>query len=156
MATDRFLEAMQWLWPIEGGWWPGKRASDPNPTMYGVTQDTYNGWRSSQRRPRQSVRLITREEATEIYRQNYWLGARCQIIWEAPTALVHFDAAVNHGVGNARKLLLRANRTWRGYIAARRAFYAAIIANNPKMKPNEKGWENRMKRLEKRCASMSP
>lgn len=146
--TSDFFKAMGWLWPIEGGWWPGLKASDPNPTMYGIIEKVWiavckrYGWEP---RP---VRTITKSEATTIYWLEYWTAGACHLLsW--PLALIHFDACVNHGLGNARKLLLRANRSPAKYIAVRRTFYAAIIANNPKMKPNERGWENRMKKLER-------
>lgn len=153
--TDPFFRALQWLWPIEGGWWAGDKPSDPNPTMYGITETTWKaalkkyGWSP---RP---VRTITKTEATTIYWLEYWLPSGANTMtW--PMALVHFDACVNHGLGNARKLLRRANGTWEGYIAARRQFYAAIIANNPAMRPNERGWENRMRKLEAACREALP
>lgn len=146
----RFRMALDWLWPIEGGWYAGNEARDPNPTNFGIIQSVYDAWRDFLRQPRQSVRKITRDEAAEIYWHWYWLKAGCQgLTW--PLALVHFDAAVNHGTGNAAKLIRRANGDWRQYIAARRDFYAAIIRHNPAMKPNERGWARRMNLLEEFC-----
>lgn len=150
--TDPFYRALGWLWPIEGGWWPGKKKSDPNPTMYGITATTFKAARKRYGWFPKPVRWITKAEATVIYWIEYWLAGGCdKMPW--PMSLVHFDACVNHGVGNARKLLLRANGSWDGYIAARRKFYAAIIEANPDMAPNERGWENRMRKLELACAS---
>ena len=119
--------------------------------MYGVTQTTYRsaGYAGS-------VRSITKTQAEDIYWTRYWLAAGCDNLALAfpAMALVHFDAAVNHGVGNAKKLLSRAGGTAQGYIAARRRFYAAIIAADPPMADNRNGWENRMRRLERRIATM--
>lgn len=146
--TSDFFAALDWLWPIEGGWWDGKRKSDPNPTMYGITERVWKaacvkyGWAE---RP---VQTITKAEATTIYWREYWLAGSCHLMRGA-VQLIHFDACVNHGVPNARRLLLRANRDPASYIAARRKFYADIIRNNPDMKPNERGWEKRMRKLEK-------
>jgi hypothetical protein len=115
--------------------------------MYGVTERTFQAARKKYGWDPKPVKEITREEATVIYWLEFWLASGAHLLaW--PLALVHFDAAVNHGVGNARKLRTRANGTPIGYIEVRRAFYAAIIANNPDMAPNKNGWENRMKRLE--------
>lgn len=156
-ATDRlwwenirFRTALNWLWPVEGGWYAGNQARDPHPTMYGITQTTYDGWRDFLRLPRQTVRKITMDEAAEIYWHWYWIKPGCHhLTW--PLAVVHFDAAVNHGTGNAVRFLRRAEGDWRSYIAIRRGFYAEIIRRNPAMKANEKGWSNRMAKLERFC-----
>lgn len=148
--TDDFFRALGWLWPIEGGWWPGG-PSDPNPTMFGITKRTYDAARARYGWYPKRIQDITKAEATTIYWVDYWTAGRCGGLgW--PLALVHFDACVNHGVGNANKLLRRANGSWIDYIAARRAFYADIIAANPDLAPNARGWENRMKKLEIACA----
>lgn len=142
--ADPFEAALEWLWPIEGGWHEAD-ATDPNPTMYGVTQDTWAaaGYKGS-------VAKITQRQAAGIYRTEYWLKVGCPgLKW--PEALVHFDAAVNHGTKNAWKLLVLAKCNWVLYIAARRDFYADIIKRHPSQEVYRKGWENRMKRLEAVC-----
>ena len=148
--TDDFLRALSWLWPVEGGWWPGGK-SDPNPTMYGITARTFAAAQKRYGWYPKPVREITKAEATTIYWIEYWTAGRCGA-HKWPLSLVHFDACVNHGVGNAARLLRRANGSWVDYIAARRKFYSDIIAANPDLAPNAKGWENRMKRLETACA----
>lgn len=149
-SAVRFHLALQWLWPVEGGWYDGSDPRDRHPTNFGITQATYDDWRDFLRLPRQGVRAITKAEASEIYWHWYWLRPGCHhLTW--PLALVHFDAAVNHGTGHAVRLLGRAQGDWRSYIAARRAFYAEIIRKNPAMKANERGWENRMRKLERYC-----
>lgn len=148
--TDDFLRALSWLWPVEGGWWPGGK-SDPNPTMYGITKRTYDAARARYGWYPKRIQDITKEEAQTIYWIEYWTAGRCGA-HKWPLSLVHFDACVNHGVGNAARLLRRANGSWVDYIDARIKFYADIIAANPDLAPNAKGWENRMKRLETTCA----
>jgi lysozyme family protein len=54
-----------------------------------------------------SMRLLTREQAREIYRVGYW--ERAQADQYAPAiGFQLFDAAVNHGIGNAIRFLQRA------------------------------------------------
>lgn len=54
-----------------------------------------------------SMRLLTREQAREIYRVGYW--QRAQADQYAPAIGYQlFDAAVNHGIGNAIRMLQRA------------------------------------------------
>jgi len=54
-----------------------------------------------------SMRDLTREQAREIYRIAYWQRARCDE-FDGAIAFQVFDAAVNHGIGNAIRFLQRA------------------------------------------------
>lgn len=54
----------------------GKKSDDPRDrggrTNFGVTQGTYNRWRDSKNLPRQDVFKITKEEAMQLYKKNFW------------------------------------------------------------------------------------
>jgi lysozyme family protein len=98
---DRFpvclAETLRW----EGGYSNDKY--DPGgPTNYGIIQVEYNAFRDHHRLPRQSVRSITREEFTNIYRDNYWVPIRAD---ELPPGidLLGWDFSVNSGCGQAIK-----------------------------------------------------
>lgn len=54
-----------------------------------------------------SMRELTRAQAKEIYRTAYWARARCDE-YDGAIAFQVFDAAVNHGIGNAIRFLQRA------------------------------------------------
>lgn len=54
-----------------------------------------------------SMRDLNREQAREIYRAAYWQRARCDE-FDGAIAFQVFDAAVNHGIGNAIRFLQRA------------------------------------------------
>ncbi|QBH20851.1 hypothetical protein EYC51_15905 [Alcaligenes faecalis] len=54
-----------------------------------------------------SMRDLTREQAKEIYRAEYWSRARSEEL-DGAIAFQVFDAAVNHGIGNAIRFLQRA------------------------------------------------
>lgn len=53
------------------------------------------------------MRDLTRDQAKEIYRTAYWQRARCDD-FDGAIAFQVFDAAVNHGIGNAIRFLQRA------------------------------------------------
>jgi len=95
--ADKYLEqSLEWLLEEEGGW-SNHPADRGGATMYGVTQATYNAWRKKKGRPQQSVRLMTKEEAYELYDSEYWRAADChRLPW--PISYLVFDAAVNSGV----------------------------------------------------------
>ena len=53
------------------------------------------------------MRAMTREQAYKIYYSAFWLRYQCDKMPEA-VAYQFFDAAVNHGLGNASRMLQRA------------------------------------------------
>lgn len=101
-----FAQALPFVLEMEGGY-----VDDPDDrggaTNNGITQATYDRWRDSNGQDRQSVRDISDGEVEMIYHRDYWVAAKCGALpW--PVSAAQFDAAVNHGVGNAAKLLQRA------------------------------------------------
>lgn len=81
----------------EGGWVLDPR--DPGgETKFGIAKRSY---------PNLDIKALTREQAVEIYRRDFW--ARVQGDELPPmVAFQVFDAAVNHGIGNALRWLQRA------------------------------------------------
>lgn len=100
-ATVTFDVAFERLIGHEGGY--VDHPEDPGgETNWGITLRTareagYTG----------SMRELTREQAREIYRSAYWGRARCDE-FDGAIAFQVFDAAVNHGIGNAIRFLQRA------------------------------------------------
>lgn len=70
-------------------------------TNYGITQRVYREWKGN---PSADVKGMTKAEAKDIYHAYYWNP--CKAEW-LPNSIrdIHFDAAVNHGVARAAKLL---------------------------------------------------
>lgn len=96
---DHLDQSLDWLLEEEGGW-SNHPADRGGATMYGVTQATYSAWRKKKGRPAQSVRKISKEEAKELYNEEYWQAASCdKLPW--PISYLTFDAAVNSGVRRA-------------------------------------------------------
>ncbi|AUT33925.1 glycoside hydrolase family 108 protein [Acinetobacter baumannii] len=54
-----------------------------------------------------SMRYMKRDQAKEIYRKAYWERAKCAQ-YNSAIGFQMFDAAVNHGIGNAIRMLQRA------------------------------------------------
>ncbi len=96
-----FDEAFERLIGHEGGYVNHPR--DPGgETNWGVTLRTaraegYSG----------PMRAMTRDQAREIYRTAYWGRARADQ-YDPAIGFQVFDAAVNHGIGNAVRFLQRA------------------------------------------------
>ncbi|MCB0352150.1 MAG: LysM peptidoglycan-binding domain-containing protein [Bdellovibrionales bacterium] len=76
-------------------------------TNSGITQETYDRYRTDHQLPIQDVRKIDPQELKAIYR-TYWDAVRCDEINDSALRLLMFDCAVLHGPANAVKLLQRA------------------------------------------------
>ena len=110
--TDVFAFALKHVLAMEGGW--SNDPADPGgATNFGITIADYARYRgvllNSSTAPglEAELRGISPETVRAIYRASYWLAARCDLLPGAP-AVMHFDAAVNHGVGRAARMLQEA------------------------------------------------
>ncbi|MEG1913306.1 MAG: glycosyl hydrolase 108 family protein [Cloacibacillus sp.] len=75
-------------------------------TNMGITAGTLNRAYIQRIVAHNDVRRLTREEAAKIYEKLYWEPS-CADEMPWPLCALHFDAAVNHGLGGASKLLQR-------------------------------------------------
>ena len=85
----------------EGGYVNDPR--DPGgETNWGITKRTAqaNGYTGA-------MKAMTRDQALKIYQAAFWVRYQCDKMPEA-VAFQFFDAAVNHGFGNASRMLQRA------------------------------------------------
>jgi lysozyme family protein len=112
-STDTsFDRALRHVLAMEGGW-----TDDPHdpggPTNFGITLVTYAAHKDIKlsvdtvANLKADLRTISSSMVRTIYRDRYWRPCLAQLL-PAPLALMHFDAAVNHGVGGAARLLQRA------------------------------------------------
>lgn len=93
-ASPVFQRAVAAVLVSEGGY-----GNDPNDrggvTKFGISQRAYPG---------ESVANLTEDRARALYWRDYWLAARCDVLPPALAVMV-FDAAVQHGVVSAVRLL---------------------------------------------------
>jgi len=112
------------------------------------------------------------EAAKRVYYRRYWLSSHCdELTLIAPRiAVLHFDGAVNHGVGRAAKFLQQAVKAepvdgdiGPATLAAvkamdpiavcnaicdiREAYYRAIVANKPEQARFLNGWLRRINEM---------
>jgi len=134
-------------------------------TNMGITQKVYDAVRDTKMIPRRSVKEITQAEVESIYANGYWNPAKCR---EFPpkVAAVLFDAAVNHGVGRAVRLLQRALDLKEdgaigpitlkqaseflapeAFLKTREQFYRVFVDAKPDQAVFLKGWLNRIRDL---------
>lgn len=109
---DLFDSALRHVLAMEGGW--SNDPADPGgPTNQGITLADYAAYRGvrlgiwNRTRLVEDLRHIEPDVVSTIYRERYWIAACCNRLPEA-IAFLHFDAAVNQGVGTAARLLQQA------------------------------------------------
>lgn len=171
MAAGNFSSAMRPLFGLEGGVRDRPLKDDPGGlTNLGITQRVYSAYLADIGRPDQSVRMITRAEALDIYKRYYW-----DSVWgdklPAGIDICVFDAAVNSGPPQAIVWLQRAIGVdddsamgFRTLNATREADPLEVIdsicdqrwAFMQKLKnfqANKIGWNNRVKLIRKTAKS---
>lgn len=157
---ERFQKAIAVVLAHEGGY--VNNPADPGgETKFGISKRSY---------PNLDIKNLTRDQAVEIYRRNWWDRLRLGELQDTDVATKVFDLAVNMGAGTSVKLLQRALRAVgrtvtadgvmgpqtiaavnaaepRALLAALRAeaagHYRLLIAKNPKLAVFEQGWMNR-------------
>lgn len=97
---DKFYEFIERVLSHEGGY--VNHVSDPGgETNWGISKRSY---------PALNIKQLTREDAIEIYRRDFWKPVKGDQLPEE-FAFQALDAAVNHGVGNAIRWMQRAAGT---------------------------------------------
>lgn len=98
MASKAFQDALKFTLEYEGGY--VNNPNDPGgATNFGITQNTYDGYRVTQRLDKQSVRQISRAEVQEIYYRSFWLKISGDSFHPAVASCI-FDFVVNSGFSN--------------------------------------------------------
>jgi lysozyme family protein len=99
-----FVTSLAHVLKHEGGY--VNHPSDPGgATNWGITRDTLAQWRD-RHVTIEEVQSLSKEDASLIYKANYWDAAKCASM-PSGIALIVFDGAVNHGVGGMAKMLQR-------------------------------------------------
>jgi lysozyme family protein len=93
---EPFQRALAFVLAAEGG---AAMTNDPRDagglTRFGISQRAY---------PRLDIASLTKAQAEQLYRRDYWLLGCCDGL-PAPVGLMHFDTAVNMGITTANTLL---------------------------------------------------
>lgn len=145
MLTD--TDYQKALGVILGNEGSGYNASDPGGgSKYGVLQSTYTAWlKKNGMDATKNIQSITLPEVVNLYRSEYWAASGAPAL-PYGLAVVHFDAAVNMGVGTAKKILAAAGGAGASvadYVAARQQEYRDIVARKPSLAGNLDAWLRR-------------
>ena len=130
MKNDIFMIALQIVLSWEGGY--GDHNKDPGgATNFGITRKTLSRWRGY-KVTKAEVKELKMQEAQEIYKEDYWFSACCDILPDA-LAITMFDCAVNQGVYRAKRLLQSALRVKTDGYIGNKTIKAIKAANEEKL-----------------------
>ncbi len=163
-AADLFERSMSFTAKWEGGF-SDHVADRGGATKYGVTQGLLDAVRERDGEPPMDVRDLTKDQALEIYRSEFWIPCRCDKLPER-VAMWVLDTAVNSGMYRAIKMLQAEvgakadgklgpkslakvhaqdpHDLFNRLIDARAKFVSAIVEKDQSQSVFLKGWENRI------------
>lgn len=145
VVGSTFDSAVTAVLEIEGGYVADDAGAGP--TNYGI---------NSRANPGVDVANLTPDQARAVYREKYWDAINAD---ELPASMrgMAFDAAVNQGVGNAKKWLAEANGDPQRFLELRGEHYESLIEKNPgKYAQFAESWENRLARFQPREDTEAP
>ena len=157
---ENFNKIMKYVLLFEGGY--SDIINDPGgSTNHGITQETYDIYRTRKHLKIRSVKNITMDEVYDCYYNKFYLSTGCDTLPSA-TSFVNMDVAVNSGIGKARIFLatiLSENPDLASnldscdkeiaikYIEFRMKERYNFVARNEKKRKFLKGWLNRDKQV---------
>ena len=117
-------------------------------TNLGITIGTLNDYKRKHPDFKNvDIKKITKDQASRIYYDEYWKKSGADKIKDKDLAYVHFDATVNHGLGNSRRFLKESGENFDKYIEIRKKYYNDIVKNKPEQERHIKGWMNRLNEI---------
>ena len=168
--VDPFDKYFEKLLAAEGGW-SDHKADRGGKTNLGITLKTLRS--INPKATEQDLRNLTKDQAKQIYKQNYYDGPGISKLPESIRGQA-FDIAVNAGPGRAAKFIQElggvaqdgvigpdtiaaAEGITNNALADRRqAHYDSLIANDPSQAAFQKGWKNRADKYRDDAAPVPP
>ena len=139
----QFMDAYKKTRKFEGGY-----ANNPNDrggaTIFGISSKYWPEDFATVKSLVDQGRSDEAEAYTQnFYKKNFWDTSGAEKAPEQLQPLV-FDAAVNHGVGTAKKFLASSGDDPNVFLDQRQAYMSNIVKNDPSQAVFQKGWENRV------------
>lgn len=147
-SNDKYFSKMlDFVFEHEGGYvnHPNDRGGSTN---MGVTQTTYDGYRTQKGLSKRNVKQLSKEEATEIY-HNIYKESGADKISNPRLAMCVFDWANHSGAKNEalQRALKECNGDVNKFIKKRSDFLHKLIEKDPTQEVFRKGWDNRIRDL---------
>ena len=145
---ENFENVMKYVFKSEGGF-----VDDPldrgGKTNYGVTQNTYNVWRKKNGYlPNKDVKYITKNEAKQLYYDEYWKASGAADKKDLRAAYELFDTAIIAGPYNAKQMDEKSKGDIYKFLDERKIFHEKDIMKHPSQERFREGWMNRIKDMQ--------
>lgn len=148
MSKENFKVALDFLFPSEGGY-NNDKYDKGGPTNMGVTQATYNSWRKKKGLPLNDVKNINKDEAIDLYYEEYWKTSGADDVNDVDMAVLLFDTAVLHGPARAKQYYVKSGNDINKFLNIRQKSYDSIVASDSTQERFYVGWNNRVNNLRK-------
>lgn len=146
MTRETRLNALQkYLITVEGGGTTTVKGDRGGRTNKGVTQGTYDTYRTKHHRNKQDVSNMTQQEYLDII-DWFWEESGASSISDPVLAFYVFAMDWGSGFGHGKKILAKSGNNPEKFENLRIQFYDNIVAKNPSQKKFQKGWHNRVAR----------
>lgn len=140
---ENFEKIMKYIFDSEGGF-VDDADDEGGRTNYGVTQDTYNAWCKKNGRPLKDVKNINKEEAKQLYYEEFWKPTGAATKKDLREGYILFDMAINSGPYNTKHVFRKSNENIYQYLKDRKTYYEDLIKAKPKREKYREGWMNRL------------
>lgn len=168
-ADANYMKVVPLVLNSEGGY--VNHPKDPGgPTNHGIAWNYNAGWikANTSVQSAAAMRSLTKDDALQCYFERYWLACDAHKITDVDLAYIHFDCAVNCGVGTARRMISKlsvspfaydfaggknktlAVKLFHEYRAAREHYYR----NCRNRETFLKGWLNRLAAVVRNAAKL--
>ena len=102
-------------------------------TNHGISKKAY---------PNLDIKNLTAEEAAKIRKRDYWDKGNVEKL-PANMQAIYYDAAINQGLGFAKKAYAESGDNPEAFHALRQQKYESIVANKPSQEKYLNGWTKR-------------
>ncbi|MCR5261205.1 MAG: hypothetical protein K6C94_05145 [Candidatus Gastranaerophilales bacterium] len=150
MYDKKFYILLNYVLADEGGY---SNDSDDRggETNLGITQTALNEYTRTRHLPSKSVKNMTKDLATKIYYEDYYIKSGADKQKDIRDAYILFDTAVQNGALSAKQMFKRADENFYKLIEIRKQHYYNQVHKDYSQRKFLKGWLNRLNKIEQRA-----
>lgn len=150
MYDKKFYKLLDYVLADEGGY-NNDRYDRGGETNLGITQTALNEYTGTRHLPTQSVKNITKDLATKIYYEDYYIKSGADKQKDIRDAYILFDTAIQNGPISAKQMFKNADENFYKLLKMREQHYYNQVEEDPRQKRYIEGWLNRLNRIEERA-----
>lgn len=150
MYSKKFYTLLDYVFADEGGY-NNIKDDRGGPTNFGVSQVAMNEYTRKRNLPFKSVKTLTKDEATKVLYEDYYLISGADKQQDIRDAYILFDTAVNFHPVTSKIMFKQASGNFYKMLEIRFKEHIKEVEKDPRQQKFEQGWIDRVKRIEKRA-----